>query len=128
MQAPAESAAEWEVQLIRYYNRYSWIYYTDTSYYYYNRYGYCCDVTWYYYSSSYCRYYQCDNYFDICIRSYGAYTVDTTSSCTFGQKQTPIAGDDSFSFSSTSIGLGSTTIDNPIIFTYTGNTSPVSPD
>ena len=116
------------MQLIRYYNRYSWIYYTDTRYYYWNRYGYCCDTNRYYYSSYRCRSYQCDNYFDICIRSYGAYTVDTTSSCTFGQKQTPIAGDDSFSFSSTSIGSGSSAIDNPIIFTYTGSTSPVSPD
>lgn len=115
------------MQLIRYYNRYSWIYYTDTSYYYYNRYGYCCDTSYYWYNSYYCRFYQCDNYFDLCIRSYGSYTVSTSSSiCTFGRKVTPVAGDDSFSFSSTTIGSGSSAIDNPVVFTYTGSTGPVS--
>ena len=115
------------MQLIRYYNRYSWIYYYDY-YYYWNSYGYCCDTSYWRYNSYYCRFYQCDNYFDLCIRSYGSYTVTTSSStCTYGRKVTPIAGDDSFSFSTSYIGESSSDrIDNPVIFTYTGTTAPVS--
>ena len=110
------------MQLIRYYNRYSWTYYSY--------YGYCCDYisSYWRYSSWYCSYYyQCDNYFDICVRSYGSTTATSSSStCTYGRKTTPVAGDDSFSFSSTSIGSGSSAIDNPIVISYTGTTSPVS--
>ena len=125
---PTESAGTWEVQFIRYYNRYSWTYW--------NNYGYCCDPYYTYrssqyyyrYSTSRCRYYQCDNYFEFCIRSYGStsFTSDSTY-CSYGRKVTPTAGDDSFSFSSSSIGTSSSTaIDNPIVFTYTGSSSPVS--
>lgn len=113
--------------MIRYYNRYSWIYYYDSSLYY-NQYGYCCDTSNWRYNTDYCVYYQCDNYFDLCIRPYGFYTVSTSSSiCTYGRKVTPIAGDDSFSFDSSYIGTDSSDrIDNPVVFTYTGSTAPVS--
>ena len=116
------------MQLIRYYNQYSWIYYYNPTYNYYNQYGYCCDYYWRY-DTYYCRYWQCDNYFDLCIRTYGSYSVDTSSSiCTYGRTVTPIAGDDSFSFPSDYIGTSSSDrIDNPIIFTYTGDTAPVRP-
>ena len=109
-----------EMQLIRYVNRYSWTYYSDN--------GYCCDNSSheYRYSTDYCRRWQCDNYFDICIRSTGYTTVSTSSSiCTYGRTVTPVAGDDDFSFSSTSIGRGSSAIPNPVVFTYTGSTYPV---
>lgn len=114
-----DSAFAVEMQLIRYYNRYSWTYITN--------YAYCCDNTYWYwrYSTWYCSSYQCDNYFDLCIRSTGYSTYSTsTSICTYGRRLTPVAGDDSFSFSST-IGTGSSAISNPIVFTYTGTTYPV---
>ena len=120
LQAQMDTAFIVEMQLIRYVNRYSWTYYSDN--------GYCCDNSSheYRYSTDYCRRWQCDNYFDICIRSTGYTTVSTSSSiCTYGRTVTPVAGDDDFSFSSTSIGRGSSAIPNPVVFTYTGSTYPV---
>ena len=120
-QSQVDAAFTVEMQLIRYLNRYSWTYY--------HNYAYCCDyVSWSWrYSTWYCSYYQCDNYFDLCIRSTGYTTISTSSSiCTYGRQLTPVAGDDSFSFSSTTIGSGSSAISNPVIFTYTGSAYPVS--
>ena len=119
LQAQMDAAFTVEMQLIRYVNWYSWTYYSN--------HGYCCDNSSheYRYSTDYCRRWQCDNYFDICIRSTGYTTVSTSSSiCTYGRTVTPVAGDDDFSFSSL-IGRGSSAISNPIVFTYAGPTRPV---
>jgi len=120
LQAQMDAAFTVEMQLIRYVNRYSWTYYSN--------HGYCCDNSSheYRYSTDNCRCWQCDNYFDICIRSTSYTTVSTSSSiCTYGRTITPVAGEDDFSFSSTSIGRGSSAIPNPIVFTYTGPMRPV---
>ena len=126
LQTPVEGVRAWEVQLIRYRNYRSWIYYYNS--YTYKSYGYCCDsYSWY---SYYCSYYsgQCDNYFEFCIRYYGSTTAtSSTSTCPYGRTVTPYAGDDSFSFADSYIGVySSDRIDNPLIFTYTSSSGPVS--
>ena len=87
---------------------------------------YCCDPyrTYYPYLYYYCYINQCDNYFEFCVRSYASTSSGSSSSdCTYGRKVTAVAGDDAFSFSSSYIGTSSSgRIDNPMIFTYTGDT------
>ena len=120
VQAPAYSAVTVEMQPY-YYRNYDG-----------RRYGssYCCDPyrNYYPFIYYYCNYNQCDNYFEFCVRSYGSTSSSSSSSvCTYGRKVTPVAGDDAFSFPSSYIGVSSSgRIDNPMIFTYTGDTVPTT--
>ena len=120
---PTYSLFTVEMQPIYYRNYYSKLYYTDPNFY--SNYGHCCDP--YYAHTYYCEYNQCDNYFELCVRTYGSTSFGSdSSSCTYGRKVTPVAGDDAFSFPSSYIGTSSSSrIDNPIIFTYTGTTPAV---
>lgn len=106
-------------------NSRSWIYYYNygTGFSYYDRYAYCCDTSYYYYYYYCSYYYACDNYFTICIRPTSSYGVSTTT-C-YDSVTTPQVGGDSLNFGST-LGTGSSAVDNPITFTDTGSNRPVS--